>query len=317
MMNDSVLKFLLGLLLTFVGSVVVAEEDLNLNPHWSKTKDKCLACHEHIPERGGKLNLRFDGDINTLCNHCHSEISKDKYIHASGMIAPQTMVDKMPEEFRSGLDDEGRITCAVCHDMTYQCLSEEFERKKDNILFHRGAPFEKRTDLCYNCHEPSAYKKMNPHDQINDEGELNTDICTYCHAILPDRRSAKSIADVSFKFDNFDMLCLRCHTDDAYAVGCVIGYEKDGSPRYHSGRPDEGMSGRIETHQEGAILPLDIVTGKIFCGTCHNPHELGVQRRSEADAGADSHKRLRISKMNSGICLGCHDAKEIKQFQLP
>ncbi len=317
-MNSNALRFLLGLLLTFgMAALAVADEDLTINPHWSKTKDKCLSCHEHIPERGEQLNLRYGGDINRLCNRCHFEISKDKYIHASGMIAPQTMLDKMPEEFLSGLDDEGRITCAVCHDMTYQCLSEEFGRKKDNLLFHRGAPFEKRTDLCYNCHEPSAYKKMNPHDQINDEGELNTDICTYCHAILPDRRNAKSIADVKFKFDNFDMLCLRCHTDDAYAVGCVIGYEKDGSPRYHAGRPDEGMSVRIEANQEGAILPLDLVTGKIFCGTCHNPHELGVQRRSEADAGADSHKLLRISQINSGICLGCHDAKEIKQFQLP
>ncbi len=313
------LTLTLLLLLSTALAAGAENEDLNINPHWSETRDKCLECHDKIPQKRGKLNLRFGGDINRLCNRCHSEISKDKYIHATGMIAPQTMVDKMPEDFRSGLDDDGRVTCAVCHEISYQCLKEEFWRQKENRLFHRHAPYEKRTDLCYKCHEPSAYKKMNPHDQINDEGELNTDICTYCHSILPDRRKVRSIADVSFKFDNFDMLCLRCHTDDAYAVGCVIGFEKDGSPRYHSGRPDEVMSRRIEaeTHQDGAILPLDIVTGKIFCGTCHNPHELGVQRRSEADTGADSHKRLRISKMNSGICLGCHDDKEIKRFQLP
>ncbi len=305
------------LLLLLAALPVAAEENLNINPHWSKTQDKCLECHDKLPQKGGKLNLRFGGDVNRLCNRCHSEISKDKYIHASGMIAPQTMVDKMPEGFRSGLDANGRVTCAVCHEISYQCLSEEFDRRKDNRLFHRGAPFEKRTDLCYNCHEPSAYKKINPHDQINDEGELDTDICTYCHSILPDRWKAKSIADVSFKFDNFDMLCLRCHIDDAYAVGCVMGFEEDGSPKYHTGRPDDAMAHRIEVSQGEAILPLDIITGNIFCGTCHNPHELGVQVRNRADAGADSHKRLRISKENARICFGCHDTKDIKKFQLP
>ncbi len=297
--------------------VFASEPESYPNPHWATKQALCLECHEHVPQKGGLLALRNGGDVNALCNRCHATISKDKYIHASGMIAPQTMVDKMPEGFRSGLDSNGRVTCAVCHEMSYQCLKEEFYRKADNRLFHRGAPYEKRTDLCYNCHEPSAYKKMNPHEQINDEGELISDICTYCHDIMPDRRKAKSIADVSFKFDEFDMLCLRCHTDDAYAVGCVMGYEKDGSPRYHSVKPDHNMADRIQAAQGDAILPLDIITGKVFCGTCHNPHELGVQRRSEADAGADSHKRLRISEENSRLCLGCHDEKDIRKFKLP
>ncbi|MFC1685074.1 hypothetical protein ACFL0R_06355, partial [Pseudomonadota bacterium] len=293
-----------------------AEEGGYPNPHWATDKALCMECHEKLPKKHGPLHLRFSSII-ALCNRCHATVSKDRYIHASGMVPPQSMVDKMPEEFRSGLDEDGRVTCAVCHEITYQCVQDEFDRKEKNRLFHRGAPYEKRTGLCYNCHEPSAYKKMNPHDQINDEGELITDVCTYCHSILPDRRAAKSIADVKFKFDNFDMLCLRCHTDDAYAVGCVTGYENDGSPIYHSGRPDEGMVDRIKANQGDAILPLDIVEGKIFCGTCHNPHELGVQRREEADVGADSHKRLRISKGNTSICLGCHDEKEIEAFHLP
>ena len=306
-----------GLLLWMVHAAAFAQEGYP-NPHWSSNKSLCLECHEHIPQKGGAIKLRSKGDINGLCNRCHSKVSKDKYIHASGMIAPQSMVDKMPEGFRSGLDENGRITCAVCHEISYQCLEEEFDRKGENRLFHRGAPYEKRTGLCYNCHEPSAYKKMNPHDQINDEGELVTDICTYCHDILPDRKKAKSIADVSFKMDEFDRLCLRCHTDDAYAVGCVMGYSTDGDPIYHTGRPDEDMVNRMKTQQQGdVILPLELVTGKIFCATCHNPHELGVQRRVEADAGADSHKRLRISKANASICLGCHDEKEIKTFHLP
>jgi hypothetical protein len=142
-----------------------------------------------------------------------------------------------------------------------------------------------------------------------------TDVCTYCHDRTPDRRKAKSIKDVTFKTERYDMLCLRCHSDDAYAVGCVTAFEEDGSPIYHSGKPSKDMVDRIEKHEKDAILPLALVTGNIFCGTCHNPHELGVQRRRRADVGADSHKRLRISKQNSLICLGCHDTKDIKKFQ--
>ena len=289
------------------------------NPHWSDSPDACLECHDKVPKQGDPLYLRFGGDIMELCNRCHATISKDKYIHAAGMVPPTQMVERMPREFQEALerDPEGRITCRVCHEIKYQCLSKEFYRRADNPLFHRGAPYRKRTDLCYNCHNKSEYKgKHNPHDQINDEGELMTDVCTYCHAKLPDRRKARSIADVSFEYEKLDMLCLRCHTDDAYAYGCVTGYEEDGRPIYHGDRPDEEMLARIDQHTKENILPLELITGNIFCGTCHNPHELGVQRQHKADVGADAHKRLRISKKDSHLCLGCHDAKDIRKFQL-
>ncbi|HHJ13564.1 MAG TPA: hypothetical protein ENJ79_04195 [Gammaproteobacteria bacterium] len=311
------LTLTLLLLLSTALAAGAESENLNINPHWSETRDKCLECHVRTPQKGEPLYLRFGGNINKVCNRCHSEISKDKYIHATGMIPPRAMFEKMPANFRAGLDPEDRITCAVCHEISYQCLKEEFWRQKENRLFHRGAPYETRTDLCYNCHDRSKYKKLNPHDQINDEGELIEDICTYCHEITPDRRVAKSIEDVSFNQDKFDQLCLRCHTDDAYAVGCVMGYDDDGNPIYHATAPDARMANKMIASEENAILPLEIVTGNIFCGTCHNPHELGVQVRGRADAGADSHKRLRISKKNARICLGCHDTKDIKKFHLP
>ena len=73
----------------------------------------------------------------------------------------------------------------------------------------------------------------------------------------------------------------------------------------------------IESSKKGkdAILPLALVTGTILCVTCHNPHELGVQRSRHADMGADSHKRLRISSQNSSLCLVCHSSKEVKAFE--
>ena len=288
-----------------------------VNPHWATEESSCLQCHDKVPEDDSDLGLKYNGDINLLCNRCHITISKDKYIHSSGMLPTQAMLEKMPEDFLGGLNDEGKITCAVCHEMKYQCLSEEFHRRKDNRLFHRGAPYEKRTDLCYNCHQRNKYKKFNPHNQINDEGELDTEVCTYCHDRVPDRKTAKSIADVSFDSNRVDKICLRCHTNDAYAAGCVMGFEENGSPIYHAAKPDAEMVKRMGQREDEAILPLELVTGNVFCGTCHNPHELGVQPRNEANIGADAHKRLRIGKENSKICLGCHDTKDLKKFQLP
>jgi len=316
-MNKTVITYLVYCLVLAANVATAFGEDHHFNPHWSESKDACLECHEKVVWSRDDLALKFGGDILQICNRCHGEISKDKYIHATGMVPSPEMVKRMPDDYRNALslDKFGRITCYTCHEMKYQCLSGEFHRKKKNPLFHRRGPFEKRTDMCYFCHDKKMHKKFNPHNQINDEGELLTDVCTYCHDRTPDRRKVKSIKDVRFKTDRYDMLCLRCHADDAYAAGCVIGFESDGRPKYHRGKPDKKMKDRIWKVEKNTILPMAIATGGIFCGTCHNPHELGVQRRRKADVGADSHKRLRISKENSQLCLGCHDKKDIRKFE--
>lgn len=312
-------KCLLLCMILFAASIASSSEDEKFpDPHWSLSNNLCLECHDITPFDSKDLRLRFDGDIMAICNRCHATISKDKAMHATGMIPAQAMINRMPESYKNGLykHPDKEVTCYVCHEIKYQCLKEEYYRKEENPRFHRGAPFKTRTEICYNCHDRSKQKKFNPHDQINDEGELVTKVCTYCHDLLPDRRKAKSIRDVTFIMEKYDMLCIRCHATDAYAVGCVTGFESDGSPVYHSEKPTSEMVERMEKNKEDAILPLGIRKGNIFCGTCHNPHELGVQRRHKADVGADSHKRLRISKLNSQLCLGCHDDKDLKSFQI-
>ena len=51
------------------------------------------------------------------------------------------------------------------------------------------------------------------------------------------------------------------------------------------------------------LLPLEPGTGKVFCGTCHNPHEAGVVKNAAATKGAGSKQRLRMVD----ICEQCHD----------
>ena len=50
-------------------------------------------------------------------------------------------------------------------------------------------------------------------------------------------------------------------------------------------------------------LPLEESTGKVYCGTCHNPHERGVIKNVTGSKGADEPKRLRATN----ICENCHD----------
>jgi predicted CXXCH cytochrome family protein len=61
-----------------------------------------------------------------------------------------------------------------------------------------------------------------------------------------------------------------------------------------------------------AELPLD--GERIFCGTCHNPHEKGVIQRREAAAGAGEEYFLRLDG-GYPLCVTCHKDKELKQAE--
>jgi hypothetical protein len=62
------------------------------------------------------------------------------------------------------------------------------------------------------------------------------------------------------------------------------------------------------TEAKQVNLPLDGVTGKIFCGTCHNPHEQGVIIEASNAKGSNHEKRLR----DDMICTNCHDIESPK-----
>jgi hypothetical protein len=75
----------------------------------------------------------------------------------------------------------------------------------------------------------------------------------------------------------------------------------------HLVKPPEAILKRLKETESrlDIVLPLDPSNGNIFCATCHNPHERGVQRHARADRGADGPKRLRREGMQ--ICDSCHN----------
>lgn len=280
------------------------------DPHWREDGAGCQGCHRGTPgEKDTKLR---DKDINRLCNNCHDTISVQNYIHAVGMVPSAEKRARMPENFRQAVKRGGDVvTCIACHDLPMQCKKERFGEKGLNPKFFRGGPYTSRTDLCFNCHDPKHYERLNPHDQISDEGELNTQRCLVCHSVTPNRRQAKSIDDVSFNVtDDLTKLCTGCHPWRPHPGGSWAHYARNSTMEgpNHLVKPPEDILRHIKDSEvkQDVILPLEPATGRVFCATCHNPHERGVQRYARADRGADGYKRLRKTG-GLPICFSCHN----------
>ncbi len=280
------------------------------NPHWKE--DSCIACHLGNPT-DGKARLRSKGEINALCNNCHDLVSVHNYIHAVGMAPSAGKKSRMPPQFLQALErGKGMITCISCHDLPMQCKKERFGERGLNPLFFRGGPYTERTGLCFNCHDAGNYERLNPHDQITDLGELNTQVCIVCHQAVPKRREAKSINDVTFNVgDDLTKLCTGCHPWRPHPGGnwARFSTRSNGDGPNHLVVPPPEIHKRLKATEQSKdmVLPLDPATGKIFCATCHNPHERGVQRQSRADRSADGYQRLRSSGSGQMICVSCHD----------
>lgn len=270
-----------------------------VNPHWNE--NLCAACHLTRPVDSKELYFKFDGDFIKMCNFCHETVSSQSLIHSVGMVPSPKIKAKIPKKF--ALSKKGEVTCITCHELKYQCLKEEFKRKALNPLFFRGGPYSGRTELCYNCHDRTEYERLNPHDQINEEGELIKDRCLYCHAELPNAKSSGGIRKVKFQLEtDLKLLCQRCHRDRPHPGGSLARPDFD-----HIVKPPKTISEwkeKIEK-KKNVIFPVEPATGKVFCCTCHNPHERGIQRRVPADKGADYNKRLRLDE-GFELCDTCH-----------
>lgn len=279
------------------------------NPHWRA--DACVACHLEKAEEDGKVPPLRTTDYNGLCGNCHDPSLVAEYIHAVDIEPPDEFLDRMPEDFLAALDRGGGVlTCIVCHDLPMHCDERSFEQAEINPLFFRGGPYSSRTDLCFNCHDPEDYERYNPHDQVTDEGELDTEQCFFCHNVTPNRSAAKSIDDVTFNVvEDLKQLCTGCHPYSPHPGGSWFGAtgNKIGGGPDHLKVPPEKIRRRLEVMEakSGTVMPREPGTGSIFCATCHNPHERGVQFIREADVGADGYKRLRRGKFE--ICLACHE----------
>lgn len=272
------------------------------NPHWKI--GACQACHKDNPR---KNNLKLHtSDINALCNSCHRSISEHRYIHPFGMIPSKKIMNNMPSSFSKAVKrGKGKLTCITCHDLPMTCLPKQKAKKGLNPLFFREGPYKTRTEFCYRCHDKSKYQRLNPHDQRSDSGELNTKVCTVCHISIDKLKVAKNISDVDFNYEgNLSAMCAGCHPVKPHPGGSFSFFSDKKGPDHLVKPPENILRHMVKMEQKNNIvLPLEPGSGKVFCGTCHNPHEKGVIKIKAAAKGADSKKRLRMQK----ICINCHD----------
>ena len=272
------------------------------NPHWRA--DGCIACHTHTPDKRG-LYLR-NKDVDVVCNNCHTTVSFHDYIHPTGIQPGQKMLTQMSSGFRSAVKRaNGKLSCITCHDLPKQCLGKKPQQQLDPNFF-RGGPYDTRSAICYQCHDPKAYVRLNPHDQIDKLGHLRKARCGVCHRTLTGLANATQLAQVDFNLSgDLSAMCTGCHPYKPHPGGGFSFSHKGKEASNHLVTPPPAIAKRLQQQQlaNNLVMPLDPHTGKVFCGTCHNPHAKGVIRNVAAAQGAGSKKRLRTVD----ICEQCHD----------
>jgi len=277
----------------------VLEKSQIPNPHWRK--DSCLACHVNEPDGGGSpLKAQTD----QTCFYCHRK-EEHTVIHPVNLAPGKKMLSRMPKEFRQNLDRGKETNCLTCHDVLMQCTKKRPSvMRLRNKSFVRGGYYNTRTGICYQCHNKAAYKKLNPHDQVSDKGAVDKDKCLICHKGVP-KQDDRGATELTMQVESdWAQMCLNCHRWQPHPGGNMAMFS-GGKPPNHLVVPDGRIRDRMMemTQKNHLAMPLEPGSGKVYCATCHNPHERGVIKDVSRAKGADGKHRLRSQR----ICINCHD----------
>jgi hypothetical protein len=253
-------------------------EATGINPHGGKIF--CLVCHPDTPQAGAPVVLRFPGESLKLCQRCHTGIEH----HPLGVKStPATW--KM--DFSHVPLEKEAIVCISCHKPP-ECSGAT---GRENPRFLRGGPFNSTEEFCARCHEGKGFSSLNPHDQIDESGEIYQKKCLYCHVAVPNVTAGSE----GLKYtDTLTALCVSCHQNGPHPNGMD-----------HLKPLTKAMADNLREYEERrkVRLPLE-EDARVTCVTCHNPHERGLLK-GPGGVGADEDKRLRLTTYNEQ-CTPCH-----------
>ncbi len=273
------------------------------SPHWQD--NSCGVCHKS--QTAAKKNNLRKKNMREVCLSCHDAKYDHRYIHPINIKPSAAMLKRMDKDYKKSLrQSSGEISCSTCHDISLQCEASKSHQKLTNTKFFRSGPFEDRSQPCYFCHDKNQYKRLDPHKQLDSNGEIKAQTCSICHAgSIEKLNNAKSISEVEFHApaDNLVSMCWGCHVWTPHPGG-QFSFFKDQSGPNHLIKPSAMVLESIKTSEKEKqiVFPLEPKTGKVYCATCHNPHQKGVIKNKAAAKGADSKRRLR----DQNICQNCH-----------
>ena len=251
----------------------------------------CTECHEQVPRNGDNF-LKYGGNNKQLCS-CHYKATR-RDIHPADIEPSKEIKARMTDDFPIR---NGKIVCITCHDVSVQCRdSKTDDMFTERQMFLRGAPYRKKINFCFKCHNKANFMKQNPHNQLSDKGDIVESKCLYCHTEKPDEKT-ESYEQVKL-IGNLKMLCVGCHS---------IAAKQSLHTRHLRSPSAEVLASMKQMEAElGIILPLN-EDGKITCVTCHNPHEKGVI--STERVGGKGAGEIHRHRLSGNMCIKCHQMR--------
>jgi predicted CXXCH cytochrome family protein len=262
-----------------------ADEPAVVNPHW--TPNGCTQCHAP----GEPKMASNHRNITAECLACHDGVRASSEKHPANRPFDGPAIRK-PEGWPA---PDNMLGCLSCHDVLLAC-NKSRSRPPQNSAFLRGQITDDPVAFCANCHiDTSSHERHNPHDMIDQAGQVRKDACFYCHnkEVSMDR-SGKRTRDAAL-VDDETSICLGCHTRH------VDFFE----PGHLGATMDKTMQKYVTD------LPL---TKKqtITCSTCHNPHGAGwfapnssLARGAQSDF--DPSDAMKMRGYSNNICGACHE----------
>jgi len=241
----------------------------------------CSRCHLGEPSAGMPMS-KYPENPSDVCRECHRYRTAGDHHPLSTKPGPFGNTASVGSEFKLV---DGKMECLTCHNVHVEGY------KWDSWNFLVGGPYSDRRVPCFKCHGKAAYEGVNPHESmLDEEGGLKRATCLFCHEVVPDPevdtfRTIKLRASPAF-------LCWRCHEP---MPGKFF-------KTHFLAKPDKQLV--MEMRKSGLLFPLD-PAGRVTCSTCHNPHQKGIMKNTEAKKGAGTKFMLRYKS----ICKNCHTSK--------
>jgi hypothetical protein len=209
------------------------------------------------------------------------------------------------------------IRCVTCHQTEFACDLKSHTRAM-NRNFLRGPAHATGQEFCLNCHQEPAYRKINPHQTVNNGGEADSQ-CLVCHTKVLNRATTQPTGEAFLKADQVT-LCRDCHprhkdTTTENHIGLHLTREqlafmfaKDTLGL--ASNPSKQILANAQNSGKRSTLLIPARDDTITCSTCHNPHEQGLfPKDSVMDYAAlrlDAQNKLVSPVRDTNWCRHCH-----------